>query len=377
LRNLDFYKGLSPMAKKIILSAIFIGFTLGLASLAFTAPEEKRTATELAVTQPLEIWGSLRGENSPEPSTEYLEKMAVDFDKINNPLCAAAAEGNAKELEFLLRDGASPDSTDSLGISALSHAILNNNKKEFSLLMSAGANCNQKGPFGVTPLMLAANSEMTEMVSLLLLNGADPLVQNDDGETALSIAKRKNLHDVINLLAPPKKAPPQPALTVAKAAQPMPSDESAPSSSSNEPAQAPAKPAARKAVLNLAPQDIELLQMVKQGLTETAAHLIEAGANPNVRTDDGISPLIIAVSRNDLTTAEMLLQHRANADIRSEFDMTPLMIAAQNENPPMIRLLLQQGANPRNENIAGQSACDLGLASADASIRNLFNRCLE
>ncbi|MBP9866397.1 MAG: hypothetical protein KBC91_08380, partial [Candidatus Omnitrophica bacterium] len=67
----------------------------------------------------------------------------------------------------------------------------------------------------------------------------------------------------------------------------------------------------------------------------------------------------------------------ANADIRSEFDMTPLMIAAQNENPPMIRLLLQQGANPRNENIAGQSACDLGLASADASIRNLFNRCLE
>jgi ankyrin repeat protein len=202
--------------------------------------------------------------------------------------------------------------------------------------MSAGANCNQKGPFGVTPLMLAANSEMTEMVSLLLLNGADPLVQNDDGETALSIAKRKNLHDVINLLAPPKKAPPQPAAPVAMAAQPLPSDEEAHSSSSDEPAQAPSKPAVRKTVLNLAPQDIELLQMVKQGLTETAANLIEAGANPNVRTDDGISPLIIAVSRNDLTTAEMLLLHREATSGRVRYDSAD---DCAERKSPMIRLL--------------------------------------
>jgi len=359
-------------------------FVLAFSGAVYGAPaEDKKTASELAVTEPLEVWGHIRGDHSPEPSTAYLEKMAVDFDKINNPLCAAAAEGNKKELEFLLRDGASPDSTDSLGISALSHAILGNNKEGFSILMSAGANSNQKGPFGVTPLMLAANSNLTEMVSLLLLNGADPKMKNDDGETALSIAKRRKLHEVINLLKPPKKAPPKPAPPkIPPAAEnktvtpPSETDADLPQSVKTAPP-IPAPPAHDKPVFKLAPNDVDLLQAVKQGLTETASHLIDEGANPNVKTQESLSPLIIAVSRNDLASAEMLLRQKANADIRTEFDMTPLMLAIQNGNPPMIRLLFQNGANPRLENIAGQSSCDLGLASRDPGIQKLFSRCLE
>lgn len=373
------------MFKRILILYVAAVMTVT-AGTALAVPQEKKTVSERAVTEPLEIWGNLRGENSPEPSTEYLEKMAVDFDKINNPLCAAAADGNTKELEYLLRDGASPDSTDSLGISALSHAILGNNKEGFTRLLSAGANMNQKGPFGVTPLMLAANSNLKEMVSLLLLNGADGAIKNDDGETALSIAKRKKLHDVLILLEPLKKPQPQP-ITPAKPAEPQKENPAQPSlqpeprvhtletlAASNS---RPAVKTGSKPVLKLEPLDLELLQTLRQGLSETSARLIQAGANPNVRTEEGISPLVIAVSRNDVASAEMLLQHNANADIRSEFDMTPLMLAVQNENPPMIRLLLQRGADPRKENIAGQSACDLGLASAETSIRTLFKRCLQ
>lgn len=338
------------------------------------APENRpKTAAERAVTEPLEIWGNLGDAASSAPSTEYLERMAVQFDKINNPLCAAAAQGNKRELQFLLRDGASPDSTDSLGISALSHAILGNSKDAFSILMSAGANSNQKGPFGVTPLMLAANSNLTEMVSLLLLNGANPGAKNDDGQTALSIAKQKKLRDIVNLLEPPKKI--EPKIEKPAAAAEPPTVQALPAPESKK--KILKKEAPRPVSLPLPSQDESLLRAVQAGLTETSAGLIENGANPNVRTQDGISPLFISVSRNDLTTTEMLLKHKAKADIRSEFDMTPLMIAVQKENPPMIRLLLNHGSNPRLENIAGQSACDLGLASAEDSVRTLFSRCLE
>ncbi len=330
-------------------------------------------------TEPLEIWGKIPREDSLELSSEHLEKMAVAFDKINNPLCAAAVSGNVKDVDYLLRDGASPDSTDSLGISALSHAILGNSKEAVSRLLSAGANINQKGPFGVTPLMLAANSSRTEMVSFLLLNGADRNIKNDDGETALTIAKRKNLHEIIVLLEPPqKKITPLPAPQAAPEMPKKPQESSVPAAVSTEAAPALLAPAPpKKPAVPLSALDLELLQAVKQGMGEMMDRLIQKGANPDVRTPEGISPLVIAVTQNDRGGAELLLKNKANPNIRTEFEMTPLMIAAQNAKPEMVRLLLRYGADPRKENIAGQSSCDFGLASANPVIQELFKACLR
>lgn len=380
------------MTSKIILILGLTAFFISRPCLS--AEEKKDSLTPKPLAAPLEIWGKLQEDrlDTQTFSAEYLEKMAVQFDKINNPLCAAAVTGNLQEIDYLLRDGASPDSTDSLGISAISHAILGSSKPAVSKLLSAGANINQAGPFGVTPLMLAANSGMDEMVRFLLLNGADPKLKNDDGETALDIALRKDHHDVIVLLTPqPKPAAPEEKAVTAEAKPdpremgPEPADPFPlpPAEMTAEPEaevieeRAPPKdrPEPKKSK-PLKGVDRELLQAVKAGLGQLTESALKDGANPDIRIENGISPLVMAVSQNDLNCAGILLRHKANPNIRTEFEMTPLMLAIQNKQPAMIRLLLRHGADPRKENIADQSSCDLGLSSPDEEIRELFKKCL-
>ncbi|HVV99943.1 MAG TPA: ankyrin repeat domain-containing protein [Planctomycetaceae bacterium] len=77
--------------------------------------------------------------------------------------------------------------------------------------------------------------------------------------------------------------------------------------------------------------------------------LLAAGANPNVRNDDGDSALFQAVLENDLPMASVLLACGAAQNIDEigplEFT-TSLGLAASNLNVKMVELLLSYGANP-------------------------------
>ena len=338
--------------------------------LRITLAADAKASSSKESVEALEIWGKIKGDGkNTAPSTDALEKMAVNFGKINNQLCSAAVSGNLDELDYLLRDGSSPDSVDSLGISALSHAVLGGNKQAVTLLISAGAHINQKGPFGVTPLMLAANSGQKEMVNLLILNGADPHLKNDDGETPVSIAKRKGFGEIERLFQPA----PNPVIKAQKK-EPATAD---------KPAAPLTAPAAQKqsvdwTVPNSPPAtslDIQLVEAAQHGNLERAVRLLQHGANPKARTEDGDSALIRAVERDDLKITEILLKSGADPDTRTQFDMTPLMLAAQSSQTEMSRLLLRSGADPKAKNIVGQSVCDLVSASTDEALQKVFEVC--
>jgi virulence-associated protein VapD len=66
--------------------------------------------------------------------------------------------------------------------------------------------------------------------------------------------------------------------------------------------------------------------------------LLEAGANPN--TESNHSPLYDVVSRGAVALAQLLLQQGADPDIRGDNGQTPLMRAVGSGNEAMIRLLL-------------------------------------
>lgn len=314
----------------------------------------------------LEMWSKIRGGEGKSLSPEELEKKTVPFGKIDNQLCAAAAAGNLDELEYLLRDGVSPDSVDSLGISALAHAVLAGNRHAALQLLSAGADVNQKGPYGVTPLLLAANSRQKEMLTFLLLNGADRDLKSDDGETPLSLAERKGFTEIQSALQPP--APPETAPEKKPpVAQPeLPEAAAAPAAVEIS---APAEPATAA--------DLALIDAAQHGRAEQAALLLQEGANPNVRPAAGISALIKAVERDDLKITQLLLRAGAEPDIRGQFNMTPLMMAAQGNQTEIARVLLRAGADPRAVNIVSQSACDLAAASFDAALQKVFAVCSQ
>lgn len=82
---------------------------------------------------------------------------------------------------------------------------------------------------------------------------------------------------------------------------------------------------------------------------EAARALLEAGADPNVRRSDGLSPLRLCVYERDRDMAVLLLAYGADERIDEfggEQGMTALGIAASQFDLPMIDLLLEAGADP-------------------------------
>lgn len=115
-----------------------------------------------------------------------------------------------------------------------------------------------------------------------------------------------------------------------------------------------------------------LMTALNQGHSDVARRLIEAGADPSRPLDDGRSPLAFAddkatlryllrvgarpgveavqilhraVEWGDRPMIEKLLELGVDVDIRGPFERTPLMTAAQEGDPRVVELLLTAGAS--------------------------------
>lgn len=101
-----------------------------------------------------------------------------------------------------------------------------------------------------------------------------------------------------------------------------------------------------------------LFQAVRSGNTSLVQSLISVGANPNameIGKETRLSPLSIAVQRNDFATVCTLLQNGADPDAELRFESiqfggtfdegTAIHLAACNGTDAMIRLLARYGAN--------------------------------
>ncbi|XP_059649308.1 uncharacterized protein LOC132295173 isoform X2 [Cornus florida] len=73
--------------------------------------------------------------------------------------------------------------------------------------------------------------------------------------------------------------------------------------------------------------------------------LLEHHADPNVETDDDITPLLSSVAAASLPCLELLIQAGAAVNVTAG-GATPLHIAADNGSPEIINCLLKAGADP-------------------------------
>lgn len=98
---------------------------------------------------------------------------------------------------------------------------------------------------------------------------------------------------------------------------------------------------------------------------EIVKALLEHGANPNVRDEDGWTPLIKASTFMKESTVELLLTHGADPTAQDDDGDTALHYAAMADDAREVRALLRAGADPRVRGSHGESP--LSIAQGDGN----------
>jgi ankyrin repeat protein len=116
------------------------------------------------------------------------------------PLIIAVHRRQSEIAKLLLRHGASVDSTDHYGYTALHHAARVGNVDDGAELIIMKAHLNAKDHGGVTPLMLAAVYGRMGTCKWLIAEGADIHAKDDGGRSASSIAREHGYDELADFL---------------------------------------------------------------------------------------------------------------------------------------------------------------------------------
>jgi ankyrin repeat protein len=194
----------------------------------------------------------------------------------STPLAEAAKLADVRMVKTLLDAGAGPEGANLDGETALMLAIKTGELPVVQMLIAAGANVNTvEKEHNQTPLMYAAGAKRNAgaMVKLLLSRGADvkPRELYYDWPTQISQEPRVQYHPVGGLTA--------------------------------------------------------LLYAARDGCYECVEALIGKGADVNVPTPEGVTPLMIALDNDNNDVAKLLLDHGAEPGVWDWWGRTALYIA--------------------------------------------------
>jgi ankyrin repeat protein len=259
----------------------------------------------------------------------------------------AAASGHDDLIETLLYAGANVRATTRLGAySPLHVASQSGHANAIGALVKAGANVNTITSTGATPLMMAALSGKADAAKALLDAGADINARDKaNDETALMFAAAYDRTDVVRLLVARGANPGLTAKVIDRGTGPRAPGEVALQEASrgggraqNNAAAAGARPANDVPGVTRPYSYNELIGKVggltalhfaaRQGSAESVKALVEAGADVNqVSPADKASPLLIASVNGQFDIGMYLLEMGANPNLASDAGATPLYTA--------------------------------------------------
>jgi ankyrin repeat protein len=290
----------------------------------------------------------------------------------------AAQRNDAELAALLLTAGADLRATTRLGgYTPLHLASQAGATAVIKALAAAGADINARTTTGATPLMFAAASGSADAVNVLAELSADPnAIESANGQTAMMFAAALDRVDAVRALVQHGADAKLTSKTVDVSGLTAPEEvlqnqirdaQNAKSAAAATPGgaatPAPARPANNTAATavggvtrpytfnELIGQQGGLTALhfaARQGAIRTVQALVELGANVDaVSAADRTSPLLIATINGQFDVAAFLLAHGAQPNLASDAGMTPLFAALNVEWAPKMfypqpRAYLQQ-----------------------------------
>jgi ankyrin repeat protein len=250
--------------------------------------------------------------------------------------------GNHKEALALIRAGADVNEAQPDGTRPIHWAVYQIDYELVDALIAKKAKVNVTNEFGSTPIAEAASLADARMVKALLDAGAEPAGANEDGQTALMLAIRTGELPVVEMLikagadintvekfhhqtslmwaaSAPKNAGAMVKLLLSKGADVKPR-----ALYSDWPSQITSEPRAQyRPVGGLT----ALLYAARDGCYECVDALIGAGADANLPTPEGVTPLMLAIDNDHNDVAKLLMNRGANPNVWDWWGRTALYIA--------------------------------------------------
>ncbi len=105
-----------------------------------------------------------------------------------------------------------------------------------------------------------------------------------------------------------------------------------------------------------------LHMVTKDGDAQWIIFLLQSGAQPDVRDNDGNTPLMLATLVRSVESVKILLLVHAQTNATNRLAETPLIVATRNRDAVIAKMLLEANANPDLTDNTGASARSLATA---------------
>ena len=272
-----------------------------------------------------------------------VEEVNVQQSDGSTALLYAIHQGDKELVSALLNAGADANHTNAYGAGALSEAAQLGDIEILRALLDKGADANWHNPEGETALMIAARSGNLPFAELLLAHGADVnAIENWGGQSALMWATAQGQVEMMSLLI---------------------------EHGADLNRHGYARIWERRILSEPRPKDMNkggfspLLYAARQGCTECVRVLADAGADLDATDPDRVSALNLALINLHFETAAALIEAGADVNSWDLFGRAPLYNALDLHTLPIggrpdipsedvlsgydiAVMLLERGANP-------------------------------
>ncbi len=236
------------------------------------------------------------------------------------PLGMASGSNNLEAVRALIDAGADVNKSTSNGICPLHMACEEGHLEVVKTLIDAGADVNKSTSNGICPLHMACEEGHLEVVKTLIEAGANPHAQNSLGKSVIDIVAESLIHQDLH------REPSEKKLNYALIINSM-----------NGNVGKIKLLLSLGADVNYFDPDFQVGQITPLGMAsgsnnlEAVRALIDAGADVNKSTSNGICPLHIACAEGHLEVIKELIKARANPHARNSSGESAIDIVTANE----------------------------------------------